>query len=61
MNEIRLGTAYLSQAPATLHFGLGEDDLIEAIEVLWPGPVQPISRLEMVNADQRLTFVYPTE
>jgi hypothetical protein len=59
IDEVRLGTAYLSQGPATLHFGLGEDDSILSIDVSWPGPGQPISRVEMIDVDQRLTLTHP--
>ena len=41
VQEVRLGGAYLSQAPTTLHFGLGPDPAIRAIEVGWPGPAKP--------------------
>ncbi len=59
IDEVRLGTAYLSQGPATLHFGLGEDDSISAIEVSWPGPGNHTSRDEMIDVDQRLTIYHP--
>jgi enediyne biosynthesis protein E4 len=59
IDEVRLGTAYLSQAPATLHFGLGEDDFISAIDVTWPGPGTPTSRIEMIDVDQRITLTHP--
>ncbi len=59
IDEVRLGTAYLSQGPATLHFGLGEDDLISAIDVSWPGPGNLTSRVEMIDVDQRLTLTHP--
>ena len=59
IDEVRLGTAYLSQGPATLHFGLGEDDSISAIDVSWPGPGTPTSRVEMIEVDQRLTLTHP--
>jgi hypothetical protein len=59
VDEVRFGTAYLSHGPATLHFGLGEDDLILAIDVVWPGPGQPTSRVEMLDVDRRFTLVHP--
>ena len=59
VQEVRLGTAYLSQAPPTLHFGLGRDARVSAIEVAWPGPGKQASRLEDVAADRRLTVREP--
>ena len=44
VQEMRLGTGYLSQAPPILHFGLGRDEVAAAVEVVWPGArrrVQP--------------------
>ena len=57
--EVRLGTGYLSQGPATLHFGLGPHDMASAVEVRWPGPGRQVSRLEIVRADRRLTIRQP--
>ena len=59
IQEVYLGTAYLSQAPATLHFGLGGYDRIVAVDVVWPGPGGLTSRVEDVAADQRLEIVHP--
>ena len=59
VQEVRLGTAYLSQAPPTLHFGLGRDRVVSAVEVAWPGSGQQVSRLEDVAADRRLTVREP--
>ena len=57
--EVRLGTGYLSQGPATLHFGLGPHDMASAVEVRWPGPGRQVSRLEIVRPDRRLTIRQP--
>ena len=57
--EVQLGTGYLSQGPATLHFGLGPHDRASAVEVRWPGPGRQVSRLEIVRADRRLTIRQP--
>ena len=57
--EVRLGTGYLSQGPPTLHFGLGPDDRVTAVEISWPGPGRQTSRLEKVEADQLLTIRQP--
>lgn len=36
MNEIRSGGSYLSQSDLRLHFGLGDAQRIEKVEILWP-------------------------
>ena len=59
VREVRLGTAYLSQAPATLHFGLGSDAAAPSIEVRWPGPGNEVSRLQDIAADRRFTIYQP--
>ena len=60
VQEVRLGTAYLSQAPATLHFGLGVNEAAHAVEVRWPGPGKQVTRLGTVAADRRIT-IYQAE
>ena len=57
VQEVYLGTAYLSQAPSTLHFGLGADDLISSIDIAWPGPGSIVSRVENVEVDQRVEIM----
>ena len=59
VREVRLGSSYLSQAPPTLHFGLGRDRTAESIEVRWPGPGNQVSRLENVAVDRRVTVRQP--
>ena len=59
MREVRLGTAYLSQAPPTLHFGLGSERVAQSIEVRWPGPGDEVSRLDNIAADRRITIYQP--
>ena len=59
VQEVRLGGSYLSQAPPTLHFGLGRDRIAESIEVRWPGPGGQVGRLENVAVDRRLTIRQP--
>ena len=57
--EVRLGTGYLSQGPPTLHFGLGPDVAVTAVEVRWPGPGGQLSRLENVEGDRRVVIRQP--
>ena len=59
VQEVRLGGAYLSQAPTTLHFGLGRDPAVRAIEIDWPGPGNRVTRIETAQVDRRLTVRQP--
>ena len=59
LQEVQLGTWYLSQGPTTLHFGLGTDDAVSSIEIRWPGPGLPRSRLRNVGVDQRIAIEHP--
>ena len=36
LNEVRSGGSYLSQNDLRLHFGLGSEDRISSVEILWP-------------------------
>lgn len=50
-------TGYLSQNDPRLHFGLGENEIVDRIEIVWPsGKVQV---LENVRAGQILTISEP--
>jgi enediyne biosynthesis protein E4 len=50
-------TGYLSQNDHRMHFGLGQNKVVESIEIKWPsGKVQ---NLENVNANQILTIKEP--
>jgi hypothetical protein len=55
--EVVLGTGYLAQAPQTLHFGLGSDTLVSAIEVRWPDGL--MSRYENIAVDRRIDYSHP--
>ncbi len=57
--EVQLGNGYLSHGPATLHFGLGRDDAITAVDVVWPGPGVHTSRTEGLSVDQRVAIRHP--
>ena len=59
MREVVLGSNYLSQQPATLHFGLGTATTVSAVTVTWPGLAGTETRLENINVDQRLTIQSP--
>ena len=38
--EVQTGTSYISQNDPRLHFGLGDDQAYDRIEVQWPGGVR---------------------
>jgi len=59
LQEVQLGTWYLSQGPAILHFGLGQDDTVTAIDIRWPAPGLPTTRIENVAADQLIVVEQP--
>lgn len=46
VGEVMSGGSYLSQNDLRLHFGLGEHDAADRVEILWPdGKVETLSRL----------------
>ena len=59
IQEVQLGSWYLSQGPQRLHFGLGEDDEISTIEVIWPGAERETTLLEDITVDQVLEIAHP--
>jgi hypothetical protein len=59
VREVFLGTNYLSQQPATVHFGLGSDATAASVTVAWPDVAATITSLENVPGDQRLTISSP--
>ncbi len=52
VRNIRSGTSYLSQDDMRQHFGLGQADLVDAIEVRWPDGSE--TRLENVKANRQV-------
>jgi hypothetical protein len=54
-DEVRGGSSYLSQNDLRLHFGLGEAERIDSLEVRWPSGA--IERLNDVMADRTLSIV----
>lgn len=55
MAEVQSGASVMSQNDLRLHFGLGDNKLIDTIEVKWP-ITQKIERFEKVKANQILTI-----
>ena len=60
ISEVQLGNAYLSHGPATLHFGLGEDDVIDGIDVWWPGSNPVTSTIENIAVDEYIIIEHPS-
>jgi hypothetical protein len=57
LREVRSGSTYCSQNSFDLHFGLGEVESIETIEIRWPGGQTMVVDGQLV--DQILQFVQP--
>jgi hypothetical protein len=57
VRDIRSSSGYLSQSDPRAHFGVGESQKIDHIEVRWPSG--RVSTLENVKADQVLTVSEP--
>jgi hypothetical protein len=53
--EVHCTGGYLSQSSKTLHFGLGDADAIERVEVRWPSGEQQVLPLPMVDALNEIT------
>jgi hypothetical protein len=46
LGEVLSGGSYISQSDLRIHFGLGEHERVEKIEVLWPdGKVETLTNL----------------
>jgi enediyne biosynthesis protein E4 len=58
MEEVRSGSSYLSQNDLRVHFGLGQRELIDRIEIRWPSGIAQV--LERVPADQFLVIEEPS-
>ena len=59
LSEVQLGTAYLSQQPATLHFGLGPHDVADSVEITWPDLAGSITVDQNVEANQLVEYQQP--
>jgi hypothetical protein len=53
-NRVTTAVGYASASDRIVHFGLGRQTLIRAIEIAWPSGVR--QRLTNVTADQYLTI-----
>ncbi|MDX1498616.1 MAG: CRTAC1 family protein [Woeseiaceae bacterium] len=59
VQEVILGSNYLSQQPVTLHFGLAGETIVTSVTVDWPGDQHGATIIGNVAADQRLTIALP--
>jgi len=55
MNEVHSGSSVMSQSDFRLHFGLGDSQFADVIEVKWP-TTQKLERFTQVKANQILTI-----
>ncbi|MBI1928211.1 CRTAC1 family protein [Candidatus Poribacteria bacterium] len=55
IREVRSGSSYLSQSDMRLHFGLGQHERIDLVEIQWPSGLK--ERLENIIANQILTII----
>jgi enediyne biosynthesis protein E4 len=55
MDEVHSGTSVMSQSDLRLHFGLGNAETVDAIEVKWP-TTQKVETFKEVKANQILTI-----
>jgi hypothetical protein len=53
--EVHSGRGYQSHFGTRLHFGLGNHDRVERIEIRWPN--RGVDVIEDVSADRRLTII----
>ena len=57
VEEVRGGSSYLSQNDTRLHFGLGDADRVDRIDIRWPSGAE--QRLDGVAVDQFLVVEEP--
>ena len=57
LRELRSGGSYLSNSEMVLHFGLGDRETADTVEVLWPDGQATL--LETVRAGQQITITQP--
>jgi hypothetical protein len=58
VREVKAGSSYLSQNDLRVHFGLGEAERAERLEVRWPGGF--VDTIENIQANQILTVLEGT-
>ena len=55
MDEVHTGTSVMSQGDLRLHFGLGQEKVVDLLEVKWP-TTQKIEKFTHIEANQILTI-----
>lgn len=58
-HETQLGTGYLSQGTTVAHFGLGNDESVDSVEVTWPDRFRSTSTLANVASNQTIVLEQP--
>ncbi len=59
MAEVGSSSSYLSQDDSTLHFGIGEHEVIDSLRIVWPDGAEEVH--EHAPADRTLTFTHDAE
>lgn len=59
LRQVEGGAGYLSQSASTLHFGLGDCERVDELELRWPSGA--VERLQDLAIDQRLRVVEGTD
>jgi hypothetical protein len=59
MRELQLGNNYVSQDAVEAHFGLGENEIVDQVRIVWPGLEGEVSELNNVDANRFLLIHQP--
>jgi hypothetical protein len=54
VQQVSTGSSYLSQQPASLHFGLGADTTVTSVVVRWPDSGATTTTMSDIPADQKI-------
>jgi hypothetical protein len=57
LRQVAAGSGYLASSSRVLHFGLGDDEIVDELEIRWPSGVR--QRFDRVRANQRLSISEP--
>lgn len=57
VQEVRAGSSYLSMDSIDLEFGLGDSEMVEEVEILWPSGITQV--IEDIAANQVLDIIEP--
>lgn len=59
IRELQLGNNYVSQSPVEAHFGIADNQVIDKVQIVWPGLGAETSELTNVQANQFLVIYQP--